>query len=100
MEIESLGELLYACNENRLARFKGFGEKTQENVKQSINFFLKSQGSHMFAEVEQYALQMHKVLRKKFEKHHIELTGAFRRQMEIIDSIDWVTTASIQELQD
>ena len=30
MEIETIGELLYACNENRLARFKGFGEKTQK----------------------------------------------------------------------
>ena len=99
MEIETLGELLYACNENRLARFKGFGEKTQENVKQSINFFLKSQGSHLFAEVEQYAWQMHKLLKKKFEKHHMELTGSFRRQMEIIDSIEWITTATIEELE-
>ena len=30
MEIESIGELLYACNENRLLLFKGFGEKTQQ----------------------------------------------------------------------
>jgi DNA polymerase (family X) len=100
MEIETLGELLYACNENRLARFKGFGEKTQENVKQSINFFLKSQGSHLFAEIEHYAWQMHKLLKKKFEKHHMELAGSFRRQMEIIDSIEWITTAPITELEE
>jgi len=100
MEIESLGELLYACNENRLARFKGFGEKTQENVKQSINFFFKSQGSHLYAEVDAYASQMHNVLKKKFQQHHIELTGAFRRQLEIIDSIEWVTTTSVADLTD
>ena len=35
MEIETIGELLYACHENRLARFKGFGEKTQKNVEDS-----------------------------------------------------------------
>lgn len=28
--IESLGELEYACNENRLVALKGFGAKTQE----------------------------------------------------------------------
>ena len=39
MEIESLGELLYACNENRLTLFKGFGEKTQKNVQDAINFY-------------------------------------------------------------
>ena len=33
LEIESVGELLYACNENRLITLKGFGAKTQEAVK-------------------------------------------------------------------
>src|ERR1043166_8916097 len=33
MEIESIGELLYACDENRLTLFKGFGGKTQQNVR-------------------------------------------------------------------
>lgn len=27
LEVESPGELLYACNENRLVTLKGFGEK-------------------------------------------------------------------------
>src|ERR1035437_4734562 len=30
MGIETMGELLYACNENRLVEVKGFGEKTQQ----------------------------------------------------------------------
>lgn len=97
MEIESLGELLYACNENRLARYKGFGEKTQQSVQQAINFYMKSKGSHLYAEVEDYALRMDSILKKQFQQ--IEITGAFRRQLEIIDSIEWVTTASVKELQ-
>ena len=44
MEIESVGELLYACNENRLTLFKGFGEKTQKNVQEAIEFYLQNQG--------------------------------------------------------
>lgn len=28
LELESVGELLYACNENRLVELKGFGENT------------------------------------------------------------------------
>jgi DNA polymerase (family 10) len=39
LEVESLGELLYACNENRLLLYKGFGEKTQQNIKESIEFY-------------------------------------------------------------
>ena len=38
LEVESVGELLYACNENRLTTLKGFGEKTQAQVKQNIEF--------------------------------------------------------------
>jgi DNA polymerase (family 10) len=41
MEIETVGELLYACNENRLAWFKGFGEKTQKNVEDAGESFVR-----------------------------------------------------------
>jgi DNA polymerase (family 10) len=43
MEIESIGELLYACKENRLKLFKGFGEKTQLNVIEAIEIYQKHQ---------------------------------------------------------
>ncbi|MGZ5247610.1 MAG: helix-hairpin-helix domain-containing protein [Flavitalea sp.] len=98
MEIESLGELLHACQENRLARYKGFGEKTQQSVEASIHFYLKSKGSHLYAEIDQYATFLNKKLQKKFEL--IEPTGAYRRQLEIIDTLEWVTTATVEDLQD
>ena len=47
MSIESIGELLYACQENRLLLYKGFGEKTQANVRETIEFYLRNQGSHL-----------------------------------------------------
>src|ERR1700757_3693805 len=39
IEIETIGELLYACQENRLKLFKGFGEKTQKSIEESIEFY-------------------------------------------------------------
>ena len=100
MEIETIGELLYACHENRLARFKGFGEKTQKNVEDSITFYLKSQGSHLYAEIESYALTIDKLITKAFPGHQFKITGNFRRQSEIIEKLEWITTASIEELDD
>ena len=35
LNVENIGELLYACHENRLSLLKGFGKKTQENVIES-----------------------------------------------------------------
>ena len=55
MEIESLGELLYAWNENRLMLYKGFGEKTQKTIQDAINFYFNNQGSFLYAQTESYA---------------------------------------------
>jgi DNA polymerase (family 10) len=52
MGIENIGELLYACNENRLLLYKGFGKKTQDNVIESIEFYLSQHGSFLFSKVE------------------------------------------------
>src|SRR6186713_3115742 len=84
MGIESVGELLYACNENRLTLFKGFGEKTQKNVQEAIEFFMKNQGSHLYAETEVYAIAIDTTLKKQFPQAQFALTGQFRRQIEIV----------------
>ena len=42
MEIETIGELLYACVENRLIEAKGFGQKTQEDLRKKLEYYLKS----------------------------------------------------------
>lgn len=98
MAVESVGELLYACNENRLLLYKGFGEKTQQGVRESIEFYMKSQGSHLYADTEAYAVAIDKTLKAQFPNRQFSLTGLFRRQAEIIDRLEWVTTANSQEL--
>lgn len=99
MEIESIGELLYACNENRLLLYKGFGEKTQDNIRETISFYLKSQGSFLFAEVEGYVHRIEKSLKENFPGHLISITGAFRRQSEIIVQPEWICTIPVTDLE-
>ncbi|HTI90064.1 MAG TPA: helix-hairpin-helix domain-containing protein, partial [Puia sp.] len=99
IEIESIGELLYACQENRLLLYKGFGEKTQQNVRDAIEFLLKNQGSHLYAEVEAYVQTLHSRLQQQFPAEQLALTGDFRRQLEIIDKLQWVTTATPTAIQ-
>ncbi len=98
MEIETIGELLYACNENRLTRFKGFGEKTQQTVKESIEFYFGALGSYLFQQIEKYFLTMNEALKKEFSSAIFFVTGEFRRQLEVIEKLEWVTTSSIQSL--
>ena len=93
MEIESIGELIYACNENRLLLYKGFGEKTQTNIRETIEFYLRNQGSHLYAELEDYTGAIDKKIKAQFPNNKFELTGESRRQLEIINQLEWVTTA-------
>jgi DNA polymerase (family X) len=98
MEIETIGELLYACEENRLLRYKGFGEKTQNSVKENIQFFLQHKDIYLFADIEAYATTIDAQLKQLFPNSNWSLTGEFRRHMEIIHQLEWVTTASLQQL--
>ena len=99
LEVENIGELLYACNENRLLNYKGFGAKTQDNIRQSIEFFLSNAGSYLYAQVESYAAAWQKKLAEWLPKKSFYITGDFRRQLLTIDKLEWVTDATLNEIE-
>jgi DNA polymerase (family 10) len=90
MGIESVGELLYACNENRLTLYKGFGEKTQKNVQESIEFYQSQQGHYLYAEAEAIFPQIDTYLKKIFSPDKVHVTGAYRRQSLTIEEMEFV----------
>lgn len=91
LALESIGELEYACNENRLLTLKGFGAKTQESILKSIAFMRNHMGFYLWAEAEPIALQVRDNLRNLFPQHKIECTGEYRRQLPALASISFVT---------
>jgi len=90
MGIENIGELLYACNENRLLLYKGIGKKTQENVIESIEFYLRQQGSFLFAQIEHLANDLLNLLQKLFSSGEIKISGDFVRHAETLDTLEYV----------
>ena len=90
MGIESIGELLYACNENRLTLFKGFGEKTQKNVQESIEFYFQHQGHFLYAQLDEVFPQIDNYLKKIFSPEKVHVTGRYRRQELTIDELEFV----------
>lgn len=90
MGIESVGELLYACTENRLTRYKGFGEKTQKNVQEAIEFFQHHQGHFLYSQVFEVFDQVNGYLQKLFAPHLVAVTGAYRRQDPVIEELAFV----------
>ena len=90
MEIESIGELLYACKENRLKLYKGFGEKTQSNVIEKIEFYLKNMGSHLYVNAEKIAPHTESFLKNLFGEKMVFITGHFKRQTETMDELEFI----------
>lgn len=92
--IENIGELYYACNENRLIEAKGFGYKTQEEIKKAIEFKMANAGRFLYAKIESLALSyktlFKKVLLEIDSIASVIITGDFRRKCEIIDSLEFL----------
>lgn len=85
--IENTGELYYACNENRLIEAKGFGFKTQEEIRKAIEFRMASNGKFLFAQVEQEANELMDEIKAIFPDALKHFAGEFRRLNEIITEI-------------
>jgi DNA polymerase (family 10) len=94
LSIENVGELYYACNENRLIEAKGFGFKTQEEIKKAIEFKMANAGRFLYAKIEKtakdYQSQFAKALKDIDKNGEVLITGAFRRKCEIIDSLTFL----------
>ncbi|WP_217604691.1 DNA polymerase/3'-5' exonuclease PolX [Chitinophaga sp. GbtcB8] len=94
LEVETLGELLYACDENRLTLLKGFGQKTQDNVKQSIEFYFSNRDRSLYAEIAVMAQELEKRLQQMLAPALVSLTGQVRRTEIIIDEVELVVSAA------
>ena len=100
--IESAGELLYACNENRLIELKGFGKKTQEEVRKNTEYYLKSQKSQLWVNVKSEAKELIAHIQARLKNISVEEVGALRRLCPTLDSIDLLITTrdSIESIFD
>lgn len=98
LEIESVGELLYACDENRLINYKGFGAKTQQNIKEALEFYLQHQGSYLYQELENITTSLLLALTQNFPDEQHSITGGFARQMESLDFLEVLTTLPAKKL--
>ncbi|XZF12668.1 helix-hairpin-helix domain-containing protein [Chitinophagaceae bacterium MMS25-I14] len=97
--VESVGELEYACNENRLVTLKGFGAKTQEGILKIIAFIRSNQGYHLWAEVHEFAQGVLASLQKQFPQHIFDFTGQYRRQLPTLECVEIITDAPLSGLE-
>lgn len=92
--IENVGELYYACNENRLIEAKGFGLKTQEEIKKVIEFKMAAQGKFLYAQAETLVANLSTEILLWLSQLDATplcaVAGGYRRYNEIIEELDFV----------
>ena len=91
--IASLGELEYACAENRLAGLKGFGAKMQQRVLEGIAFAKKHRGTHLVNHAANEANALYAWLDVDKIAVRMAVAGSLRRRKEVIRDIDILASA-------
>ncbi|MBB5439594.1 DNA polymerase (family 10) [Pedobacter sp. AK017] len=101
LAIENIGELYYACNENRLIEAKGFGLKTQEEIKKIIEFKMAASGKFLYAQTESLVNKLYADLAIWLNTISgdplLGIAGAYRRCLEIIEEIELLIGAETLE---
>ncbi|MDR3562290.1 MAG: DNA polymerase/3'-5' exonuclease PolX [Negativicutes bacterium] len=95
--IHSIGELEYACHENRLAGLPGFGAKTQEKILEGIDYVKRFQGHHLLSDVWPLAEKIVEYLRRQPGVSAAEVAGSIRRRKETVKDIDIVVASDSPE---
>ncbi len=90
--IDTVGELEYACMENRLVKLNGFGAKTQERVLKGIDLIKRSRGFHRLDRALKEAKSLADDLLRHPDVWRVEIAGDVRRRMEVISEIDLVVS--------
>ncbi len=91
--IETPGELLYACHENRLQLLKGFGEKSQAQIRDQVVFQLQNRGKYRYDQLEEEASDLVDDLRAALGTDRVSLTGDARRCAPTLDCLEVLAEA-------
>ena len=88
LHITSLGELEYACRENRLAGLPGFGAKSQEKIKAGLASLKRYAGLFRLGDLLPLAESLAARWRSVPGLLRVEVAGPVRRRLEVAGAID------------
>jgi DNA polymerase (family 10) len=92
--VRSLGELEYACVENRLLTLDGFGEKSQAKILEGIQQLKRHQGHFLFSDAMAAAERLIAALQPSPNVIRISIAGSLRRRKETVKDIDLLISSA------
>lgn len=92
LRVTTIGELEYACLENRLVELSGFGDKTQSKILSGIELLKKYNERYLFAEIIETAEALLTSIRGNTCVIRSSIAGSLRRLNETAKDIDIVAS--------
>jgi DNA polymerase (family 10) len=100
LHVNSIADLVQACEENKVAALPGFGKKTQDKIVQGIAFLAQHAGRFLYPVAEEEASHMYSVLKELPEIVRLQVAGSLRRRRETIGDIDMVVSVADSASED
>lgn len=92
--VKNLKDLEKAAKAHKIAPLFGFGEKTEKNILQGLEFLKQSKGRFLLGEIMPTVKEVEKRLRGQKEVQEVSVAGSVRRQKETIGDIDILVASS------
>lgn len=94
LRIKNLRDLERAVKAGKIRRLENFGEKSEQNILESIEFLKRSKGRFLLGEILPAVQEIIERLKNLKEVKKISEAGSVRRRKETVGDIDILATAS------
>jgi DNA polymerase (family 10) len=88
LDIESVDDLQQALDEGRVQELKGFGQKTADRIRRSIQDYRKHVGRALISAADQLAAPLISYMAEAPGVEKLEVAGSYRRRKETVGDLD------------
>lgn len=93
--IDNLNDLQIACESGKIAETKGFGQKTQEKILESLLFLRQQSGKLRMNQAAELSVEIKGELARVFPT--VEEIGAIPRKLETIDALSFIVVGGLND---
>jgi len=97
LDIRNLKDLEKATKSHKIAPLFGFGEKTEKNILEGIEFLKRSRGRFLLGEILPTVKEVYKKLESLKEVERVDPAGSVRRMKETIGDVDFLVISKNPE---
>lgn len=97
LKIKDLKSLEEAAKSHKIAPLFGFGEKTEKNILESIEFAKRAKGRFLLGDILPRVREVYEKLKNLKEVERIDVVGSIRRMKETIGDVDFLVISKNPE---